>query len=222
MDAIAIGGSVGLEIIRRDAWIPPSLLPIVREGYYPKTDLGRVVAKCMWHLPIDLACELLARITSCVVIESELSVVILRAMTGKRTDFGVVSRRVITTVGVTDIATIFNTLAAPSNFNFHALGTGTAAEAIGNTALQTEMPNGTYAVGSTRPTGAKSNPSANVYQSVASNVVAAGVTVQEMGLFDQAATGGGNLWDRFLTGTQTLLTGDTFQTTVKATFTAGG
>ncbi len=222
MEAVTTRGELGLQIVRRDAWIPQTLLPFVQKGWTPKTDLGRIVAECVKHLPIDLAAELLARISSCVVVESELSVVIFRAMTGRRTDLGVVSRRVITTVGVTDIATIFNTLAAPSNFNFHALGTGTNAEAIGNTALQTEMPNGTYAVGSTRPTGAKTNPSANVYQSVGSNVVAAGVTVQEMGLFDQAATGGGNLWDRFLTGTQTLLTGDTFQTTVKATFTAGG
>lgn len=226
--AVGVSGGLGLHIIRKDEWVPPALVPLVRRvKWNAKTDLGRLIAECISHLPIDLAAELIIRLASCVVIESQLSLIVIKAddgspLTLRTYDYGVVSRRVITTAGVNALATNFQASSAVLNYNFHAIGTGTNPEAIGDTALQTEAPNGTYAVSGTRPTGVKTNPSANVYQTVGSNVVAAGITVQEMGILSQAATGGGTLWDRFLTGTQTLLTGDTLQTTVKATFAAGG
>lgn len=227
MSALAMKGDLGLTIIRKDAWIPDAIRPFVRHKWEPQTDLGRLVAACAEHLPVTLGAELLARLAACLVVESELSLRIVRAFDGRsllaRTeDYGVVSRRVITTAGVNALATNFQAASAVLNYNFHAIGTGTNAEAIGDTALQTEVPNGTYAVSGTRPTGTKTNPSANIYQTVGVNIVAAGATLQEMGILSQAATGGGTLWDRFLTGTQVLNSGDTFQTTVKAIFAAGG
>ena len=104
---------------------------------------------------------------------------------------------------------------------YHGIGTSSAAEAANQTALTTES---TTALNpdSTRATGTLTETSANVFATVGVNTVDATTSVQEHGLFSQAATGGGVLWDRSLTGTQSLSSGDSLQTTYSATLTSGG
>lgn len=141
---------------------------------------------------------------------------------GSIDDYGVVSLRVITTAGVNAIVDAFQSTFTLSNFKYHGFGSGTTAEAAGNTALVSEFTT-QYAVNNTRPTGTQTEgDTINVYKSVASFVPDANVTVAEHGLFSQAATGGGTLLDRTVFGAVSLIVGDTLQVTYECTFTAGG
>lgn len=146
------------------------------------------------------------------------------AADGTVTDYGVVSYRVVTTAGVTYIANDFNNAASSADvslFNFHGIGTTNTAEAIGDTALAAES---TTALNpdSTRATGTRSNPSANVYQSVGTLTADASIAAVEHGLFTTSGTGTGTLLDRSVFSTINLASADSLQTTYAITFTAGG
>jgi hypothetical protein len=141
-------------------------------------------------------------------------------------DYGLASLRVVTTAGVTFIATrLFDANTSIGNFDFHGFGVGTTAEATGDTALVTEETT-QYATDNTRPTGTPSNPSGNVYQSVATYSPDSGTSprpITEHGLFSQAATGGGTLLDRSVFSAVNLVTSsDSLQATYQLTLAAGG
>ena len=84
-----------------------------------------------------------------LVMESELRLEVVRD--GDVEDLGVVSRRVITDAGAAAIVNAFRGTFVLSTFNFHALGTGTTAEATSQTALVTELTT-QYSTANTRPT----------------------------------------------------------------------
>lgn len=128
-------------------------------------------------------------------------------------DLGVVSRKVITTAGVNYLASAFTGTGEPENFNFHASGTGSTAEAIGDTALVTE-------VEASRATGTQSNPSANVYRTVATISYTATRAIVEHGVFSASTTG--TLWDRSVFTAVNVVSGDSIQFTYNLTLTAGG
>lgn len=140
-------------------------------------------------------------------------------------DLGLASMRLVTTAGVTFIATrLFDGNTSIGNFDFHGFGTGGTAEAIGDTALVTEETT-QYNPDSTRPTGTPTNPSANVYRSVGTYSPDSGGTraITEHGLFSQAATGGGTLLDRTLFSVVNLVaSSDSLQATYDFTIAAGG
>lgn len=140
---------------------------------------------------------------------------------GSVTDLGLLGRRVITTTGVAYLAATFNASGEPENLKYHGFGSGGAAEAVGNTALTTEFTT-EYAVNSTRPTGSQAN-STNTYTTVGTFSPDATVTVTEHGVFDQASTAGGTLFDRTLF-TSIGLTGsaDSLQATYVLTLPSGG
>lgn len=135
---------------------------------------------------------------------------------GKTIDFGLASLRVVTTVGVNAVADGFQGTFTLSNFKFHGLGTGTAAEAVGDTALGTELTT-QYATNNTRATGTQAEGDGtggsgttlpHVYRTVGSNTLDEAVNaLTEWGLFDQAAAPGGNLFDRALFTAQTVSSG---------------
>ena len=108
-----------------------------------------------------------------------------------------------------------------TNFKYHGAGTGTTAEASGDTALVTES---TTALNpdSTRATGTQSQPSANILQSVGTLTFDNTAAITEHGLFSQAATGGGTLWDRTVFSAINVTSGDSIQFTYSATLSAGG
>lgn len=140
-------------------------------------------------------------------------------------DYGLVSLRVVTTVGVTRIVDFLRASDTTSgqNFKFHGVGTGTTAEATGDTALVTELTT-QYATDSTRPTGTQTNNGANVYRTVATITPDSGfpIVLREHGVFDQAATGGGDLLDRSVFAAITLsVSGDSYTPTYDFTVTAG-
>jgi hypothetical protein len=220
-----IGRPRSVEIVRKDAWLPEPLEARLR-AWTPRSGLGVLVREALRHLPPELAGELLDRVAGCLVIESSLELVWvhLDERRGVRVlrNLGVVSRKVVTTAGVNFIVDAFQNLAELENFKFHALGTGTNAEAVGDTALQTELTT-QYSPDNTRATGTTvEGASANIYRTVGTNTLDGSAAVTEHGILSQAATGGGTLLDRSVFGALNLVSGDSVSSTFELTCSAGG
>jgi hypothetical protein len=152
---------------------------------------------------------------SALLFLPELRAVHIRQRRGVivRDDLGVVSRKVVTTAGVNYLAASFTGTGEPENFNFHASGTGNTAEAVGDTALVTE-------VESARVAGTQSNPSANIYRTVATIPYTGTRAIVEHGVFSASTTG--TLWDRSVFSVINVVNGDSIQFTYNLTITAGG
>ncbi|MBA2447635.1 MAG: hypothetical protein H0V51_06370 [Chloroflexi bacterium] len=213
-----------LEIVRKDQWIPEPLQARMR-AWEPRSGLGQALKEALRFLPLELAAELLERVTSCVVVESSLSLILLRwdERAGIRgiEPLGVVSRKVVTTAGVGYLVDALQNLVEPENLKYHALGTGNAAEAVGDTALQTELTT-QYNPDNTRATGSTIEASATVYRTVGTNTVDASAAVVEHGILTQAAVGGGVLLDRSVFSVVNLASSDSLTSTYELTLSAGG
>jgi len=98
------------------------------------------------------------------------------------------------------------------NYKYHGTGTGTTAEAAGDTALVTE-------VGS-RVTGSQIEGNANQYKSVATVTYAGTYAITEHGLFN--ASTGGTLMDRTVFSPVNVQSGDSIVFTFVITFSSGG
>lgn len=174
-------------------------------------------------LPALAVYRFLGLVCGLVYLESALRLE-LRRVDGTIVDFGVVSRRVVTTAGVGYIVDAFQNLVEPENMRFHGFGTGTTAEAVGDTALVTELTT-QYATDNTRPTGTTTEgATANIYRTVATVSPDSGgtIAVTEHGIFSQAAAPGGVLLDRTVFAAVNLVAGsDSLQATYELTFTAG-
>lgn len=137
-------------------------------------------------------------------------------------DLGLASLRVVTTAGVTYIAADIAASANDSNlFKFHGFGTGTTAEASGDTALVTELTT-QYNPDNTRPTGSQASAT-NTYTTVATVSPDSGgtIAVTEHGIF--TATSAGTLLDRSVFSAVNLVAGsDSLQATYVLTLPAGG
>jgi len=145
-------------------------------------------------------------------------------LTGQLVHLGLVSTKVITDTGVTYLRDDFNNSAQDiTNMNFHGAGTGTNAEAAGDTALQTES---TTALNpnNTRATGTRSTPASNQFRSVGTLTFDADAAITEHGILSQSATGGGVLWDRSVFSAINVVgaNGDSIQFTYTLTLSSGG
>ena len=159
-----------------------------------------------------------------MTIYSEVQVQKWNGQTGEWTDYGIVSRRVITNAGVTFLRDDWNNNAQDyTTFNFHGIGTGAVAENVTDTALGAES---TTALNpdSTRATGTRSTPASNQWRSVGTLTCDADIAVTEHGILSQAATGGGTLWDRSVFAAINLVGAnpDSIQITYTCTLSAGG
>ena len=135
---------------------------------------------------------------------------------------GLLSTKVITDAGVAFLVDDWdNSVTDLTTMNFHGCGTGTNAEAVGDTALQTES---TTALNpdSTRATGTRSQPAANQYRSVGTLTFDASAAITEHGILSQASTGGGTLWDRSVFSAINGSSGDSIQFTYTCTVSSGG
>lgn len=135
---------------------------------------------------------------------------------------GLLSTRLVTDAGVAFLVDDWdNSVTDLTTMNFHGCGTGTTAEAVGDTALVTES---TTALNpdSTRATGTRSQPAANQYRSVGTVTFDASAAITEHGIFSQAATGGGTLWDRSVFSAINVASGDSIQFTYTCTVSSGG
>lgn len=143
---------------------------------------------------------------------------------GTWVDYGWVSYRLVTNAGVAFLVDDWDPAATTdmSTMKYHGVGTTNTAENVTDTALAAEC---TTALNpdSTRATGTATQPSANVLRSTGTLTFdAASTAVVEHGLFSQAATGGGTLWDRSVFLTVTMLTGESLQCQYDGTVNAGG
>lgn len=167
-------------------------------------------------LPVDQRAKLQELLRANTPIEE-----LARHFGGHVLDFGVVSSRVVTTAGVGFLVDAWQNLTELENLKYHGVGTGTNAEASGDTTLQTESttalnPDSTRATGSTTE-----GASANIFRTVGTVTFDAGAAITEHGIFSQAATGGGTLWDRSVFSAINVISGDSIQFTYDMTATAG-
>jgi hypothetical protein len=141
---------------------------------------------------------------------------------GVQHDLGLASCRVVTTAGVNYVIDAFQNLVELENMKYHGVGTGAAAEAVGNTALTTELTT-QYSVASTRPTGTTGEQAgnANVYETVATITVSSPVALTEHGIFSQAAVAGGTMLDRTTFAAVNLASSESLQATYQFTMVAG-
>jgi hypothetical protein len=202
--------------------LAPSSLQLI-DTYAPQTELGRRFKAVARLLPPDIGEEIIGLISRTLVITSRLTGRILHA-DGSITDLGLLSEKVVTTTGVGYLVDAWQNLVELEDMRYHGFGSGTGVEGVGNIALGTEFTT-QYATDNVRPTGSLTEGAgANIFRTVGTFTPDSGfpVTVEEHGIFSQAATGGGVLWDRSLTGTVTLNSGDSLEVTYDMTATAGG
>jgi hypothetical protein len=144
---------------------------------------------------------------------------------GQRVELGFASVRVVTDAGVNFLRdNLRGSIATISNMKFHGFGTGTNAEATGDTALQTELTT-QYATDNTRPTGSQASNGTGDYRTVATLSPDSGgtIAITEHGIFDQAANSGGTLLDRSKFSAVNLVAGsDSLQATYDFVCTSGG
>lgn len=125
--------------------------------------------------------------------------------------------KVVTTAFVNDIVDALKGDTTPynnfKNYKYHASGTGTANETIGDTALGSEVE--TRVVGSQ-----EEGASSNIYKSVATITYSGSYAITEHGLFNAAT--GGVLMDRTKFAPINVISGDSIQFTFTIQFNAGG
>ena len=128
-------------------------------------------------------------------------------------DLGVLSRRVITDAGVAFLVDDWDLGTTEiSNMNFHGNGTGAVAEAVGDTALGTEV--------ETRAAGTKSQPAANQLRTIGTIAITATRAITEHGTFSASTVG--TLWDRSVFTAINVVNGDSIQYTYTCTVNSGG
>ena len=223
---LAPTGTLKLKKKRREV-LPPrelSFYEILKYGF-PHFGISKEVA--LWRLRNipnlwrGIRRLALARLFRLPHFTGQLSLTVIRG-NGQVVDLGLVSLQLVTTAGVNFIRDSFLNTKELENLKFHGFGTGTNAEATGDTALQTELTT-QYATDNTRPTGSQVSGGTGAYQTVATLSPDANVTIAEHGIFDQAANGGGSLLDRSqFTGVALVGGADSLQATYTISFVAGG
>lgn len=176
------------------------------------------------HVTRGLRRVVMARVAHIAHFYGRLSLAQLNGLTGEYTELGIASLRVVTDTGVAFIVDAFQNIVELEIMKFHALGTGTNAEAAGDTALQTELT--TEYTGNVRATGTTTEgATGNIYRTVATNTLDSGTpAVTEHGVLSQAATGGGVLLDRSAFAAINLVgaNGDGIASTYDLTLSSGG
>jgi hypothetical protein len=163
----------------------------------------------------------LAKVLGFTALTADLRLVHKQA-DGTVTDYGIVSRRVITDTGVAFLVDDWDNDAQNiTNMNYHGCGTGTNAENATDSALQTESTT-ILNPDNTRATGTKSQPTAPQLRSAGTVTFDGAGAITEHGLFNQAATGGGVLWDRSVFSAVNVVSGDSIVFSYTVTFSSGG
>lgn len=140
---------------------------------------------------------------------------------GEVLNLGLASMRVVTTAGVGFLVDALQGSVEPEILRYHGVGTGTNAEASGDTALQTEStsilnPNDTRATGSLTE-----GASANIFRTVGTVTFDGSGAITEHGIFSTSGTGTGVLLDRSVFAAVNVVSTDTFAFTYDLTIPAG-
>lgn len=239
--AVGPSGALGLRVIRGGAladrepvitW-PSKTLTVhdVNEFGHPQKRLPAEVNE--WRhanaskLARGVRRVLLARSLHIPTIYGQLFLTKITAK-GDVLPLGLAGMRLVTTVGCKFIADDFNAGATDvSTMKFHGFGTGTTAEAVGDTALVTEETT-QYVTDSTRPTGSQASATVSTnatYTTVATYSPDSGGTraITEHGVFSVATVGSGTLLDRTVFSAVNLVaSADSLQATYVFTIVSGG
>lgn len=227
---VAPSGALSLVKLDRQTWSPSwptaeRAATIIEHGFPQRGLPGHVNAwrrSNMRHIRRGLRRIAIARSAGIGHVYGALWGRVIR-YDGTVDQLGLMSLRVVTDAGVGFVVDAFQNLVELENMKFHGFGTGTTAEAAGQTALVTELTT-QYAADSTRPTGTTTEGAANVYRTVATLSPDTGgtIAVTEHGVFSQAATGGGTMLDRSVFSAVNLVAGsDSLQVTYDLTFPSG-
>jgi len=129
---------------------------------------------------------------------------------GKVTDFGIVSRKKVTTAFVNNLVTHMQTTGGEAIFKWHGSGETTGAENI----TDVQLGAGSTAFG--RDEGTSSGID-NVYTSIATHTYETAAVITEHGIFSSSSSGAGVLLDRSVFGAVTCSSGDSIQFTYALT-----
>lgn len=131
------------------------------------------------------------------------------------TDLGIISTRMVTDAfGELLVDELQGTGSNFSLFKYHDTGTGTTAESVADTTLET--PTGDARVAGTQTEGA----STKTYRSVATMNYTASLSITEHGIFNAASAG--TLMDRSVFSVISVSSGDSIEFTYELTITTGG
>lgn len=173
----------------------------------------------VWGIITTWLAHGLTALTGIPTITSQLAIQVIRR-DGRRINYGVVSRRVVTNNGVAYIVDAWQNTVELENMKYHGCGTGTTAEAAGDSALVTES---TTALNpdSTRATGTQTEPATHQLTSTGVVTFDNSAAITEHGLFSQAATGGGVLFDRSVFSAINVVSGDSISFAYTVSLTSG-
>lgn len=133
---------------------------------------------------------------------------------GTKVNYGVLSRRVVTTAFVNFVVDQLQTETSVfGDFKYHDSGVGTTAENASDTTMETTD-------GESRVTGTQTESAANAYRSVGTISYTTSKAITEHGLFNDVSAG--TLMDRSLFTAINVVNGDSIQFTYTLTLTAGG
>lgn len=147
-------------------------------------------------------------------LKGETTLIARHIRNGKEIDRRVIKNRVVTTAFVNYVVDQLQAETSSfGDFKYHDSGTGTTAENITDTAMET-------ATGESRSTGTQTEGSANEYKSVATDTYAGSFAITEHGLFN--ASSSGTLMDRTVFSALNVVSGDAIQYTFTISFASGG
>lgn len=176
----------------------------------------------LWGRSVNWLAKQFSRITGITTITSELSLR-KRLANGEWVDYGIVGYRVVTNAGVAYIVDDFDNASGSADvslFNFHGVGTGTTAEDVSDTALETESTT-ILTSDSVRATGTRAQPAANQFRSTGVVSFDGSGAITEHGLFTDADVGEGTLLDRTVFSAVNVASGESLSCQYTITFTAG-
>lgn len=201
---VSIGGSVTPRLIKGGVLKAP-LSWKIRNTLRPTFIFGTIANKVG---------RIFSALTGIPVITAELRAVLIKA-DGLRIDYGVVSRRVITTAFVNFVVDQLQAEDATiGDFKFHDSGVGTTAENVADTDIETTD-------GESRATGTQTEgASANIYRSVGTITYSTTKAITEHILANVATAG--TAIDRSVFAAINVVALDSIQFTYDATFAAGG
>ena len=215
-------------VLRMSGDLVPRWIP--RQGFYAQGWPADLPWRARWR-SAWLECRLRLRLARVgfwrglhgtgVIAVGRLYASVIRG-NGTIEHLGLLSTRVVTDAGVTFLRDDWNSGSNDINLmNFHACGTGTGAEAVGDTGMGTES---TTALNpdSVRATGTRSVPASNQFRSVGTVTFDASAAITEHGLMSTSATGTGTLWDRSVFSAINVVSADSIQFTYTVTLSSGG
>ena len=200
----------------------PELYYDDREVFYWRLKNWPMFLNHLWRFAVMVRA---AKLSGYPFMSGKLFLTHMRA-SGQEQCLGLVSLRAVTDVLVNDIVDEFDEAtddASLKTFNYHGIGTGTTGAVAGDTDLETELT--TEYTGDVRATGAQSQPSANIYQTLATNTLDSGTpNVTEHGVLTSATVGAGTLQDRHTFAAKNIDggAGEGLQSTYQFTVTSGG